>query len=207
MEQLIESAHRAAPTYRVDPTLPPCATVVLDADLELCGIDGIEWLASRRGSVVALKVAALGAQARAGMMAPRSAYAARLTAIRPHRDDLDALSRAYVDAVSPDAVDAIRRLRTRGVRVVVVSRGPRNAMYRLAYRLGIEPADVHAVDIRFDALGTYAGFDEDSPLLRVADTRSVVDDLDVERPVLIVGDALTDHRAESVAGAIALALG
>jgi phosphoserine phosphatase len=206
MEPLVESTRRAAPLYRVDAEPRAFATVVLDADLELCEIDGIEWLADRRGSSIALRVAALGAQERAGVIAPRSAYASRLAAIKPNRDDVDALSRAYVDAVAPATVQAIGNLRRAGVRIVVVSRGPRNAMYRLAYRLGIEPADIHAVDIRFDALGTYAGYDESSPLAGISDPRGIIDELEIERPVLIAGDAMADRRIDSIAQLVGLAL-
>ena len=128
MEPLIESARRDAPVYRVDTESRAFATVVLDADLELCGIDGIEWLAERRGSSVARRVAALGAQAHAGVIGPRSAYASRLAVIRPNRDDVDALSRAYVNAIPAATVEALGRLLRAGIRIVVVSRGPRNAM-------------------------------------------------------------------------------
>lgn len=207
MHSPIESARRDTPVYRVDTEPRAFATLVLDADLELCEIDGIEWLAERRGSSVALRVAALGAQARAGVIAPRSAYASRLAAIRPNREDLDALSRAYVDAVPAPMVEILARCRRAGIRIVVVSGGPRNAMYRLAYRLGIEPADVHAVDIRFDALGAYAGYDEASALASIDDTRSVVDHLEIERPALIVGESMADRQVDSVAQLVELALG
>jgi phosphoserine phosphatase len=206
MEPLVESTRRAAALYRVDAEPRAFATVVLDADLELCEIDGIEWLADRRGSSIALRVAALGAQERAGVIAPRNAYASRLAAIKPNRDDVDALSRAYVDALAPATVEAIGTLRRAGVRIVVVSRGPRNAMYRLAYRLGIEPADIHAVDIRFDALGTYAGYDESSPLAGIANPRAIIDELGIERPALIVGDAMADRRIDSIAQLVGVAL-
>jgi phosphoserine phosphatase len=207
MEPLIESARRSAPIYRAGTDPRAFATVVIDADLELCEIDGIEWLADRRGSSLALKVGALAAQGRAGMVAPRSAYASRLAAIRPNRDDLDALSRAYVAAVAPSTADAIGHLRRAGVRIVVVSRGPRNAMYRLAYRLGIEPADVHAVDIRFDAIGTYVGYDEGSPLATVGEVSGVVDQLTIERPALVVSEAMTNRPGTSLAQLVTPTLG
>src|SRR6478752_7192284 len=82
-----------------------------------------------------------------------------LAEIRPRREEVDALARAYVDALAPGAVDAIARIRRAGVQVVLVSGGLRHALLRLAYALGLGPNDLHAVSIRFDALGAYEGYD------------------------------------------------
>jgi phosphoserine phosphatase len=206
MEQRVDSPSRATAAYRPDNEAPAFSAVVLDVDSGICEIDGIEWLARRRGESVARTVAALAAQAQAGFMSPRSAYAECLAAIRPSRDDLDALARAYVDAIAPGCADALARLGRAGVRIIVVSRGPRNAMYRLAYRLGIEPADIHAVDIRFDALGSYAGFEHRSLVTSVAEKRAIIDALEKDRPALIVGDAPGERAIKSFGdlGAIVL---
>ena len=206
MEQRVDSPSLASASYAPDIERPAYSAVVLDVDSGICRIDGLEWLAERRGEAVSRTVAALGAQARAGFMSPRSAYAERLAAIRPSRDDLDALARAYVEAIAPGCVEALARLRRAGVRIIIASRGPRNAMYRLAYRLGIEPADVHAVDIRFDALGAYAGFDQRSLLTSVAETRAIIAGLENERAALIVGDAPGERAVESFTELAAIVL-
>lgn len=199
MENLVETASRAAPIRHLDVRKRRFATVVLDVDSGISGIDGIEWLAARRGASVARVVAALTAQARAGALPPGHAYRDRLAAIRPHHDDMHALSRAYVDAIVPEAPDAIARLRRAGVRVLIVSHGPGNAMYRLADRLGFETDEVHAVNIRFDALGAYAGFDHTSRLATVADKRVLIDDLSIEGPVLVVGTGPAERAIRSFA--------
>jgi hypothetical protein len=80
-------------------------------------------------------------------------------------------------------------------------------MYRLAYRLGIEPSDVHAVDIRFDALGAYAGFDASSLSTTAAETRLMVEGLENERPALIVGNGAGQLPVASFAELAAIVLG
>ena len=197
MQQLVVSEHRAVPDRALEAERRLFATVVLDVDRGVSEIDGMEWLAARRGDSVARDVATLAAQARAGAISPERAYAQSLAAIRPHRDEVDALSRAYVEAIAPGCADTIARFRRAGVRVLIVSRGPRHSMYRLAYRLGLDMDDVQAVDIRFDALGAYAGFDQTSRLTTVADKRAVIDDLDVERPLLVVGNGPNERAVES----------
>ena len=199
MEQLVDPEPRAAPTPRPAGDRRVFATVALDVDSGVAGIDGIEWLAARRGDSVAREVAVLAAQAAAGAISPALAYAEILAAIRPHRDEVDALSRAYVEAIAPGCADTIARFRRAGVRVLIVSRAPRHAMYRLAYRLGLDADDVHAVDMRFDALGAYAGFDPTSLRASGPEKGAVLDDLDIERPLLVVGDRPTECAVESFA--------
>ena len=199
MEQLVDSEHRHALTPRPDGDRRVFATVALDVDSGIAAIDGIEWLAARRGDPVVRQVTALAAQAAAGVISPVHAYAEILAAIRPHRDEVDALARAYVGAIAPGCADTIARVRRAGVRVLIVSRAPRHAMYRLAYRLGLDPDDVHAVDMRFDALGAYAGFDPTSLRASGPEKSAVLDDLDIERPLLVVGEGPTERAVESFA--------
>lgn len=182
---------------------PRFATVVLDVDSTLSAIEGIDWLAQRRGEVVARKVATLTNDAMRGAVPLEQVYGARLAAIRPRREDLDALSRAYVEALAPGAVEAIAELRRAGVHLVLMSGGLRHALVRLAFHLGVDIEDLHAVDIRFDAVGAYAGFDATSILTASDGKARLLARLAVDAPILVVGDAVTDLAMRSVAGRFA----
>lgn len=177
---------------------PAFATVILDVDSTVSGIEGIDWLARRRGDVVAHKVASLTNDAMRGAVPLDEVYAARLAAIRPRRHELDALAAAYVEAIAPRCTETIARLRHEGVRVVLVSSGLRHALIRLALHLGVELSDLHAVDIRFDAGGAYAGFDTTSLLTTAAGKRKLIARLPLERPILMAGDGATDVAARDV---------
>jgi phosphoserine phosphatase len=194
MELIVESGHHGVLRRTDVQKARAFATVVLEVDSVISSIDGLTWLAARRGDVIAHRVAALTAQMRAG---DAHAYAECLSAIRPRRDEVDALARAYVDSLAPGSADAIAQLRRGGVRVVVVSGGLRHALYRLAYRLAIDLDDVHAVDIRFDALGAYTGFDYASPLTSIEGRREFLAQLDVEQPVLVIGDGPGERQVTS----------
>lgn len=178
---------------------PAFATVVLDVDSTVAGVEGIDWLARRRGDVVARQVSQLTDDAMRGAIPLEQVYGRRLAAIRPRRDDIDALARAYVEAIAPGAVGALAKLRRAGVHVALVSSGLRPALLRLALELNVDPQDLHAVDIRFDALGTYIGFDESSPLTTSHGKRGVVAALQADRPLLMVGDGATDLAARDAA--------
>lgn len=176
---------------------PAFGTVVLDVDSTVSGIEGVDWLAARRGPEVAKRIANLTAEAMRGEIPLEQVYGTRLSQIRPRREDLDALARAYVEAVEPNAVSTIYKLRRAGVQVLLVSGGLRNALLRLALHLDLDLGDVYAVDIRFDAMGAYVGFDEKSPLSRTTGKSTVIAGLGAAGPVLMVGDGVTDLAARS----------
>jgi len=179
------------------------ATVVLDVDSTISGVEGITWLAERGGELIARRVASLMADAVSGDVPQDHAYATALATIRPRRETVDALSRAYIDQIDPFCEDAIRQLRRAGVRVILMSTAPRHALLRLAYYLGVDLDDVHAVDIRFDAIGAYDGFDASSPLAQCDGKRRLLATLDIDRPVLVVGDGLADLATRDAADAFA----
>lgn len=173
-------------------TTPRFASVALDVDSTVSGIEGIDWLAERRGEIVARRVADLTTQAMQGTLPLEQVYRARLDAIRPRRDDIDALSHAYVDELAPGCAGSISRLRHAGVHVILVSSGIRNALLRLALELDFDIGDLHAVDIRFDTGGAYVGFDPSSPLTTSMGKHTLLATLPLPRPLLMVGDGATD---------------
>lgn len=176
-------------------TAPPklrYRSLVLDVDSTVAGIEGIDWLAARRGPEVAQQTSALTHGAMDGSVKLEEVYALRLERIRPGRDDIFALSRAYVGAIAPGAVETIGRVRGAGVRVVLVSGGLRQALLPLARRVGLAPEDLHAVSIEFDSAGRYLAHDATSPLTRGDGKRDVVASLHLEHPIIAVGDGATD---------------
>ena len=184
-------------------TKPRFATVALDVDSTVSGIEGIDWLAARRGDVVARQVANLTTQAMQGIIPLEQVYSARLGAIRPRRDDIDALSHAYIAQQAPNCAEALVGLRHAGVVVILVSGGIRNAILRMALQLEFDVGDVHAVDVRFDALGAYTGFDGSSPLATSTGKHTLLASLPLARPLLMVGDGATDLATRGAVDAFA----
>lgn len=168
------------------------ASVVLDVDSTLSRIEGIEWLAARRGADVLREIRAVTERAMQGTIPLGTIFAERLARIRPTRAEIEALGHAYVEGMTPGASELCRRLRDGGVHAVVVSGGLREAILPLAGVLGIPTADVHAVDICFDAAGEYVSFDESSPLARNGGKPEVVRALDLAQPRIAIGDGSTD---------------
>ena len=195
--------HFVIPTAPAAAAAPRFGTVVLDVDSTISGIEGIDWLASRRGEIISRRVSSLTEEAMRGSVPLEHVYGTRLATIRPRRDDLDALSRAYVEALAPGVVETFAQFRRAGVHIVLMSGGLRHALVRLAFHLGVDLADLHAVDIRFDALGAYTGFDTQSPLTTSDGKTKQLAKLKLDGPVLIVGDGATDLGMRRVTGQFA----
>jgi len=180
---------------------PPFWTVVFDADSTLSAIEGIDELAGEPAGQPAgrrrVETARLTERAMAGEIPLEAVYGARLALIRPSRAALERLGALYVERALPHARELVAALHALGKRVCVVSGGLEPAVRALAGHLGIEDADVHAVSIRFDEAGAYAGFDESSPLARPGGKPGVVAGIARASPgpLALVGDGVTDLEA------------
>lgn len=181
-----------------DPS-PRYRSVVFDCDSTLSAIEGIDELAGPRKP----DIAALTEAAMRGEVALEEVYGRRLALVRPSRAHVEALGRAYVERVVPGAAEAVAALRRAGVVVRAISGGLLPAIRTLTRSLGIPDEDVAAVDVRFDAAGEYAGYDVASPLARTGGKAEVLRRWapGLPRPLLMVGDGITDLEARPPADA------
>ena len=167
------------------------AAIVLDADSTIAGIEGIDWLATRRGPDVQRAVESLTARAMNGELALEGVYGERLRVIGATASDVSALADAYQAAVAPGAADAIAALHAAGVVVHVVSGGLRPALLPMTRTLGVADARVHAVEPVADGDGAFRSA-APSPLTTQQGKAEIVRALALPAPVLAVGDGATD---------------
>jgi phosphoserine phosphatase len=170
--------------------------IFFDCDSTLSAIEGIDELARVRGPEVFAQVEAMTRDAMEGKIPVEEVFGRRLGIIRPRREHLDAVGRLYIEQVEPTARETLARLRAAGWTPVVLSGGFRQAIEPLAAHLAI--GRVEAVDLRFDARGDYAGFDEAFPTTRSGGKPRRIAELKKElRPVrtVMVGDGVSDLEA------------
>ena len=179
------------------------ASVVLDVDSTLAGVEGIDWLAARRGPETATRIAELTDMAMRGEISLDEIYGKRLSMIRPTHREIGALARRYVEAMAPGAREAVARLREAGVAIAIVSGGIREAIVPLALALGVNGSALRAVSVYFEPHGEYEGFEKDSPLATQRGKAQVVRSLGLGGPVLAVGDGATDVAMRPVVDAFA----
>ncbi|MBT9517186.1 MAG: HAD-IB family phosphatase [Methyloversatilis discipulorum] len=179
--------------------------ILFDCDSTLSTIEGIDVLAEQAGVVD--QVVPLTNAAMEGRLKLEEAYAARLDLIKPDASTIDAVGRQYIETRVEGAAEAIAALGALGWQVHVVSGGIRQAVLAIARFLGVPDERVHAVDLRFDANGHYAGFDPESPLARSGGKAEIVRRVGAgaER-VVMVGDGITDLEAAE-AGALVIGFG
>ena len=170
-------------------------TVLFDCDSTLTRLEGIDRLAGDRPELAALTAAAMAGRARL-----EDVYRERLELVRPGRDAVARLAADYIEHAVEDAAAVIRALARGGIEVHVVSGGVLSAVASFAGALGLAPDTVHAVDVRFDANGAYAGFDEASPLARSGGKAALIRELAprLPKPIMFVGDGVTDLEAAPV---------
>ncbi len=190
--------------------MPRYPSLLLDVDSTLAGVEGIDWLAARRGAATAAAVAEATERAMRGDLALDAVYGERLARVRPDRGDCEALAAAYQAALAPGAADALERMRAGGVRIALVSGGLRQAILPLARSLGFAPADVYAVDVVFDMGGAYFAYDAGSLLATQGGkgdvARGVLAAWGVAaRPALGCGDGSTDLALRGAGACDALA--
>ncbi len=175
------------------------ASVLLDADSTLCGVEGIDWLAGLRGPDVGAAIARLTERAMNGEIALDAIYGERLRLIQPMRAEVAALADVYCRRLAPGAAEVIARLRAAGVGLRIVSGGIAQALHPVVSALGFADDEVFAVALRFDANGVYVGFDETSPLTSAEGKAIVAAAMALPHPMLAVGDGSTDLAMRSVA--------
>jgi phosphoserine phosphatase len=172
-------------------------------DSTLCGIEGIDWLATLRDEETAARVASDTASAMKGENPLEDLYGKRMHMVSPTRDELRLLTAAYRNAIAPGAKEAIDKWRQAGIQVVLISGGLRAAITPLATELGFDRAHVNALDVEFDERGVFNGFDKSSPLYTATGKRRMLEELNLPRPILAVGDGITDLAMKDVADSFA----
>ena len=113
--------------------------------------------------------------------------------IKPTKAELEAIGAKYIATVEPTAKATLDQLRAAGWKIAIVSGGFTQAILPLAAYLGIDR--VEAVILRFNADGSYAGFDESCPTCRSRGKNVVARRLRAEHQatqVIMVGDGASD---------------
>jgi phosphoserine phosphatase len=171
--------------------MPRFRTVLFDCDSTLSAIEGIDELAVHcRDDVEQLTDAAMR-----GRISLEEVYGRRLRLVQPTRAAVETLAREYVARLVPDAAETVAALHAAGVEVRIISGGLLPAVLAVARAVGVDARRVAAVDITFNADGSYAGFDDTSALTMSGGKLAMIERWAVDRPAMMVGDGTTDLEA------------
>ncbi|NOT85694.1 MAG: HAD-IB family phosphatase [Methylococcaceae bacterium] len=179
--------------------------VCFDCDSTLSAIEGIDELANRAG--VGAAVAALTTAAMNGEVPLEDVYAQRLNIIKPNQAAIDWVAELYIQRVVDGALKVVQTLQAQAKSVHIISGGLRQAILPLAAYLGVPATNVHAVDIMFNADGSYQGVDTNSLLAKTGGKAAICRQINpAQAKLVLIGDGQTDLEAQ-LAGATVIGFG
>jgi phosphoserine phosphatase len=168
--------------------------ICFDCDSTLSKIEGIDELARRAGCFEAM--AKLTDMAMNGELPLEAVYGKRLSTIKPDKANIDWLADLYIAEIVEGVQDVFTSLLAQNKEVHIISGGLRQAILPLASHLGLTDSHVHAVDIFFNADGSYQGFDANSPLTRSGGKHDICKQLINGKQLVLIGDGKTDMEAK-----------
>lgn len=179
--------------------------ICFDCDSTLSKIEGIDELGRSVGLLD--EMAALTNAAMNGELALEAVYRKRLDLIKPNKVQMDWLAELYISEIVEGVEEVFSTLLGQGKQVHIISGGIRQAILPLAAKLGLAPHHVHAVDVMFNADGSYQDFDQQSPLAKTGGKAVVCRQLHNDKgSMAMVGDGKTDLEAKQ-AGATVIGFG
>ena len=177
--------------------------LLLDCDSTLSSIEGIDELGRLRGPEVFKAVEDMTNAAMNGGTPMEAIFAQRLEMIKPTLAECEAIAAQYIAHIEPTAIAALAQLRQAGWTIVIVSGGFTQIIQPLAKILGIDR--IEAVRLKFNADGSYAGYDESCPTSKTKGKNAVARKLRAEfkaERVIMVGDGASDLEVKGDADRI-----
>ena len=125
--------------------------VFFDCDSTLTTIEGIDVLADYAGTKWRVEV--LTKAAMDGHLDLGEVYGKRLRAVRPTREQIRSIRRAYKRNVVEDATAVIQTLRALGHKVYIISGGLEEPVKEFGIFLGVPKENIRAVGVNYNQLG------------------------------------------------------
>ena len=120
----------------------------------------------------------------------------RMALIQANREHVEELAELFKKSFAPSVWKNRDFFARNAERIYVVSGGFVDFLEPALLMLGILPENIFANTFRFDSVGKIIGLDEDNPLTREGGKIQVVNSLNFEEEVIIVGDGVSEARVK-----------
>jgi phosphoserine phosphatase len=182
------------PTWQ--PKLPIDA-VIFDCDGTLTRLEGIDVLAEHNG--VGHEVTELTAHAMSSTGVNPDMYQARLNMVKPTNEQVHALGLEYFANRVDDIAEVIQILKRLKKTLFIISAGLNPAVRIFGELLKVPEENIFAVDVAFNADGSYFDYDKDSPLVKRNGKRVIVSEIKKSyKNVAYLGDGINDLEARDL---------
>ena len=169
---------------------------ILDFDSTLVRVETLEVMAELKpdGAKLSARVKELTDAAMGGTLSFHAALEQRLKLLRFHRDQLPALAARLEQEISPSFLRNRAFLVAHAERIYVVTSGFREAVEPVLKSLGLDPGNLLANSLHYDADGYIDGCDWSNPLAQDGGKAKAVAALKLKGEVVAVGDGITDYE-------------
>eukprot|EP01039_Chlorochromonas_danica_P010242 gene10242-11336_t len=191
------------PSEEIVQTIHNAQAFCFDVDSTVIAEEGIDQLADFKG--VGKAVAEMTAQAMGGQVLFQDALAARLSIIQPSKQDIDSFLSERPFHLTPGIKEVVDLLHAQNKVVYLVSGGFRQMIAPVAETLRIPSHRIYANNLLFNENdGTFRDFDAAELTSRDGGKAKVVQHLisaHSYKPVVVIGDGVTDMQARPPADA------
>lgn len=118
--------------------------------------------------------------------------AQRLELLRPSRQELERLTHLLTDLVTPSIVENRQFFDHYAGQIYVISGGFKEFIAPIVGPFGIDEDHVLANSFHFTADGHYTGYDQANPLAQAGGKVKTIHAMELDGPVIIVGDGQAD---------------
>lgn len=122
----------------------------------------------------------------------RTSLTRRLALLRIHRDDITELAEQLKQKISPSFLRNQAQFQALKENVYIVSNGFKGFIQPVVAHYGLLPEKVHANEFTYNADGYVTGFDHANPLSSSGGKPKVIQQLDLEGDVYVIGDGAND---------------
>lgn len=171
--------------------------IIFDCDSTMSAIEGIDILA-QSSAQIKQQITALTNDAMDGRIDLSEVYVKRMDIIKPHKKDIEALTKAYIEHQVVGIYNLITLLKQSDKEVYVVSGGLYEPVYEFSISLGVKPENIRAVQVEYDSQGHYQSV-PDSPLTQSTGKAQVIEQMigDAKGRRMMIGDGISDYHAHS----------
>ncbi|XP_072163280.1 phosphoserine phosphatase-like [Diadema setosum] len=170
--------------------------VCFDVDSTLIEDESIDELAKFCG--VGDQVKELTNKAMGGQMSYKETLEARLDLIKPSRDTMDRFNKENPPRFTKGVEDLVRKLKSLGVAIYLVTGGFTCIVRSFAKVLGIPATNIFANKLLFDYDGNYVTFDDREPTCSTGGkprVMSILKERHGYKRLVMIGDGATDMEA------------
>jgi phosphoserine phosphatase len=179
-------------------TNPPFTHLIFDVDSTLANIEGLDWLADKKG--LGDQVKTMTEAAMNGQVKMQDIFEKKVNLIAPSRFDMQLLGNYYTQQLVEDAADVITIFQTLDKQIHLVTGSFQPAIDILAQHLHLPSNHIFANPIIFKPDDSYDHIQPDHPLSNSGGKATIVQQILKKHPgySVFVGDSVTDKETDQV---------